>query len=88
MAPLESVLTGFDCISNNFFEVIPITPISRKPPSWGWGGGAVGRGGQMTFQTTVKYVFAIMKLDVPRFLVKKTNILHFYSVHRKKTYLL
>ena len=42
----------------------------------------------MTFQTTVKYVFVIMKLDVPRFLVKKTNILHFYSVHRKKTYLL
>ena len=35
-----------------------------------------------------KYVFAIMKLDVPCFLVKKTNILHFYSVHRKKTYLL
>ena len=42
----------------------------------------------MTFQTTVKYVFVIMKSDVPRFLVKKTNILNFYSVHRKKTYLL
>ena len=41
----------------------------------------------MTFQTTVKYVFVIMKLDVPRFLEKKTNILHFYSVHKKKTFI-
>ena len=28
-----------------------------------------------------------MKLDVPRFLEKKTNILHFYSVHKKKTFI-
>ena len=55
----------------------------------GWGGGgALGRGRRMTFQTTVKCVLVIMKLDVPRFLMKKTNILHFYSVHRKKKYLL
>ena len=76
MAHSESVLTGFDCTYNKLLGSDPsythVGNLHRGGGAGGRGDGAVGRGRRMTFQTTVKYVFVIMKLDVPRFLVKKT----------------
>ena len=89
MAPSESVLTGFDCTYNN---LLGSDPSYTHVGNLHRGGGPVERGaGGGGISDHRKICVCYHEIRCASFFSEENyiaNILHFYSVHRKKTYLL